>query len=109
MDRSIDLSSFSIPENIQNEIYLAKDMAWLLLKTIKISSIRYELGVMSKDEATGILDFAYIPIRYRLGHITWENSDERISNPRVWSFEEYYKSLENLSSRYNPDVEKRKD
>ena len=90
----------------QPDEYIAARLAKMYMGLIMMSSERYELGLMTEDEAATLLDFAYLPLRYGLGEYTWRNTNIKLPHePRVWSFGEYYDALCKMSPRHKRDKE----
>jgi hypothetical protein len=73
---------------------LAHTLAHSFLGLIKMASIRYELGLMTKDEALAVSNFAYMPVRYGLEAETWQNSAKELLQPsRLWTYGDFYEAL----------------
>jgi hypothetical protein len=77
-------------------------MASLLMGLIKMSSERYDQGILSEEEASAILDFAYIPLRFGYAGLQWQNPE--VQAP-VWSFDRYYDALVNINSSFKKETE----
>ncbi len=73
------------------------EIANAFLRLLKRSSERYELGIMTKEEAAALVEFAFTPVRYGLVDVSWQNTDIQASNPpRIWTFDEYHRALADL-------------
>lgn len=91
-DRNNDWLPLELKADASNT--LAHTLARSFLGLIKMASVVYELGLMTKDEARKIADFAYVPVRYGLEAVTWQNSDKKLPQPsRVWTYGGFYETL----------------
>jgi|GEM_PF-6684988 len=90
--RSKDWLPLELKDDASNT--LAHTLAGSLLGLIKMSSTRYELGLMTKDEARTVSSFAFMPVRYGLEAVTWQNPDKKLPQPsRIWTYGDFYEAL----------------